>query len=147
MSGVEHAREMVILAQRDLKALQGMLDADTFADEIFGFHAQQAVEKALKAWLTLVGVEYPRTHDLEELLELLEEHAEPILEAFYDLVDLTDFAVQFRYRIFEDAEGRLNRGAMIRQVSNLVVHVERLVREAGASGMKWPSDTRVVADV
>ena len=100
MSGVEHAREMVILAQRDLKALQGMLDADTFADEIFGFHAQQAVEKALKAWLTIVGVEYPRTHDLEELLELLEEHAEPILEAFYDLVDLTDFAVQFRYRIF-----------------------------------------------
>jgi HEPN domain-containing protein len=134
MSGVEHAREMLVLAQRDLKALQGMLDADIFADEIFGFHAQQAVEKALKAWLTLVGVEYPRTHDLEELLELLEEHAEPILEAFYDLVDLTDFAVQFRYRIFEDAEGRLNRGAMIRQVNDLVVHVERLVREAETAG-------------
>ena len=100
MSGVEHAREMLTLAQRDFKALQGMLDAETFADEIFGFHAQQAVEKALKAWLTLVGVEYPRTHDLEELLELLEEHAEPILDAFYDLIDLTDFAVQFRYRIF-----------------------------------------------
>jgi HEPN domain-containing protein len=134
MSGVEHAREMLVLAQRDLKALQGMLDADIFADEIFGFHAQQAVEKALKAWLTLVGVEYPRTHDLEELLELLEEHAKPILEAFYDLVDLTDFAVQFRYRIFEDAEGRLNRGAMIRQVNDLVVHVERLVREAETAG-------------
>jgi HEPN domain-containing protein len=134
MSGVEHAREMVILAQRDLKALQGMFDADTFADEIFGFHAQQAVEMALKAWLTLVGVEYPRTHDLEELLELLEEHAEPILEAFYDLVDLTDFAVQFRYRIFEDDEGRLNRSVMIRQVDNLVVHVERLVREVEQAG-------------
>ena len=134
MSGVEHAREMLILAQRDFKALQGMLDAETFADEIFGFHAQQAVEKALKAWLTLVGVEYPRTHDLEELLELLEEHAEPILEAFYDLVDLTDFAVQFRYRIFEDAEGRLNRGVMIWQVSELVVHVERLVRAAETAG-------------
>jgi HEPN domain-containing protein len=134
MSGVEHAREMLTLAQRDFKALQGMLDAETFADEIFGFHAQQAVEKALKAWLTLVGVEYPRTHDLEELLELLEEHAEPILDAFYDLVDLTDFAVQFRYRIFEDAEGRLNRGVMIRQVSDLVVHVERLVREAETAG-------------
>lgn len=134
MSGVEHAREMLTLAQRDFKALQGMLDAETFADEIFGFHAQQAVEKALKAWLTLVGVEYPRTHDLEELLELLEEHAEPILEAFYNLVDLTDFAVQFRYRIFEDAEGRLNRGVMIRQVNDLLVHVERLVREAETAG-------------
>ena len=134
MSGVEHAREMLTLAQRDLKALQGMLDAETFADEIFGFHAQQAVEKALKGWLSLVGAEYPRTHDLEELLELLEEHAEPILEAFYDLVDLTDFAVQFRYRIFEDAEGRLNRGVMIWQVSELVVHVERLVRAAETAG-------------
>jgi HEPN domain-containing protein len=130
MSGVEHAREMLTLAQRDFKALQGMLDAETFADEIFGFHAQQAVEKALKAWLTLVGVEYPRTHDLEELLELLEERAEPILGVFYDLIDLTDFAVQFRYRIFEEAEGQLNRDVMIRQVSDLVVHVERLVREA-----------------
>ena len=134
MSGVEHARQMVILAQRDLKALQGMLDADTFADEIFGFHAQQAVEKALKAWLTIVGVEYPRTHDLEELLDLLEEHEEPIIEAFYDLVDLTDFAVQFRYRIFEDDEGRLNRSVMIQQVDNLVVHVERIVREAEQAG-------------
>jgi HEPN domain-containing protein len=130
MSGVEHAHEMLTLAQRDFKALQGMLDAETFADEIFGFHAQQAVEKALKAWLTLVGVEYPRTHDLEELLELLEERAEPILGVFYDLIDLTDFAVQFCYRIFEEAEGRLNRDVMIRQVSDLVVHVERLVREA-----------------
>jgi HEPN domain-containing protein len=134
MSGVEHARELLTLAQRDFRALQGMLDAETFADEIFGFHAQQAVEKTLKAWLSRIGVEYPRTHDLEELLELLEERAEPILEAFYDLVDLTDFAVQFRYRIFEDAEGRLNRGMMIRQVSDLVVHVETLIREAETVG-------------
>jgi hypothetical protein len=40
MSGAEHAREMLTLAQRNLKALQGMLDAEIFANEIFGFHAQ-----------------------------------------------------------------------------------------------------------
>jgi hypothetical protein len=44
MSGVEHVREMLTLAQRDFKALQGILDAETFAYEIFGFHAQQTVE-------------------------------------------------------------------------------------------------------
>jgi hypothetical protein len=43
MSGVEHAREMLILAQRDFKALQGMLNAETFADEIFGFHAHSTL--------------------------------------------------------------------------------------------------------
>jgi HEPN domain-containing protein len=29
-----------------------MADSPLFADEIFGFHTQQAVEKALKAWLS-----------------------------------------------------------------------------------------------
>ena len=67
-----------------------MLETRYFRQEIFGFHAQQAVEKALKAWVSFIGVEYPRIHDLEELLKLLEEHADPILEAFYDLVDFTD---------------------------------------------------------
>ncbi|NIR50348.1 HEPN domain-containing protein [candidate division KSB1 bacterium] len=34
-----------------------------FDDEIFGFHAQQAVEKVVKAWPNLLGIVYPRTHD------------------------------------------------------------------------------------
>jgi HEPN domain-containing protein len=44
------------MATKDLRALQGMLDNKTFADEVFGFHAQQIVEKSLKAWLSLRGV-------------------------------------------------------------------------------------------
>jgi hypothetical protein len=43
---VDNARQMLSIARRDLKALGGMLDADVFAYEIFGFHAQQAAEKA-----------------------------------------------------------------------------------------------------
>jgi HEPN domain-containing protein len=134
MSGVEHARQMILLAQRDLRALRGMLDADTFADEIFGFHAQQAVEKTLKAWLSLLGIEYPRIHDLEELLELLEEHAKPVSEPFHRLVNLTDFAVQFRYEIFDAVTGQLDRPEVIRQVTELLEHVERLLKEAEAAG-------------
>jgi HEPN domain-containing protein len=73
-----------------------MLDTRIFADEIFGFHAQQAAEKALKAWLSLSSMDYPRIHDLEELLVLLTQHEATIPEQFYGLIDLTDFAVQFR---------------------------------------------------
>ena len=49
MSSLEHARKMLVMARKDLKAIEGMEDAETFSDEIFGFHAQQTVEKALKA--------------------------------------------------------------------------------------------------
>ena len=45
MKDLEHAAMMLKMATKDLKALQGMLNRETFADEVFGFHAQQIVEK------------------------------------------------------------------------------------------------------
>ena len=61
------------------------------------FHAQQCIEKYLKAFLQESNVSFPRTHDLADLLGL----ALPIeptwksLEA--DLNVLTAFAVEYRY--------------------------------------------------
>jgi len=49
MDDFEHGRAMLRLAHKDFNALTGMLDNSLFADEIFGFHVQQAVEKAVKA--------------------------------------------------------------------------------------------------
>ena len=60
---------------KDFSALTGMLDSALFADEIFGFHVQQAIEKGLKAWLCACGADYPPTHDLARLLTLLEKPA------------------------------------------------------------------------
>jgi len=39
-----------------------------------GFHAQQAVEKFLKAVLSASSVHYPRTHDITVLLDIIEEN-------------------------------------------------------------------------
>ena len=131
MSDREHAHLLLDLALRDLRALRGMLDVNTFANEIFGFHAQQAVEKALKAWLSLIMVDYPRIHDLEELLELLTQHGVTVPERFHGLIDLTDFAVQFRYAAFENADEQMDRQAVIYQVTELVDYVKRLLSGAG----------------
>jgi hypothetical protein len=46
MSGRELAHELLATARSDLKALTNMMDPKAFDDRIFGFHAQQAVEKA-----------------------------------------------------------------------------------------------------
>lgn len=59
------------LAQTDFRAMRGMLDVGAFAEPIFGFHAQQVVEKVLKAWLDALGLNVQRTHDLTELLRAL----------------------------------------------------------------------------
>ena len=56
MKDLEQARNFLSIAARDYRALCGMEDAEVFSDEIFGFHVQQAVEKALKAWLCSLGV-------------------------------------------------------------------------------------------
>lgn len=61
------------------------------------FHAQQAVEKYLKALQQQEGIRFSRTHDLTQLLRaLLSKFSE--LEALLDDLEwLTTFAVEIRY--------------------------------------------------
>ena len=68
---VEYAEMLLRRANGDLsvcRALGADMDVD---DGPIGFHAQQAVEKALKIALVLADVELPRTHDLEFLVRLV----------------------------------------------------------------------------
>jgi HEPN domain-containing protein len=61
------------------------------------FFAQQCVEKYFKARLVEAAVPFPKTHDLDVLLDLIVP-LEPLWEAFRSGVsDLTSFAVAFRY--------------------------------------------------
>jgi len=60
MKDIEHARTLLAIAEKDLQALR-LTKGTEIADSIFGFHAQQAVEKALKAWIAFAGIEYPTT--------------------------------------------------------------------------------------
>lgn len=59
-----------------------MLVAEQFEDSIFGFHAQQTAEKSLKAWLSLRGRAYPKTHDLRVLFQLIGALGEDGWEAY-----------------------------------------------------------------
>ncbi len=61
------------------------------------FHAQQAVEKYLKAFLQEEGADFPKTHNLIELLQLVVP-----LDASFELqrdllIRLERYAVRYRY--------------------------------------------------
>ncbi len=60
-------------ASQDEFTVNKLLPDPQSPDEIIGFHAQQAVEKILKAVLTFRAVRYRRTHDLVELIDRIHD--------------------------------------------------------------------------
>jgi HEPN domain-containing protein len=64
--------------------------------EMLCFHAQQAVEKCLKAVLLHLGLPYPKTHNLTVLYGLLPSDLNPPPEV-EEAVGLSDYAVTSRY--------------------------------------------------
>jgi len=71
-------------------------DPESYA-EAAAFHAQQAVEKYLKAFLTWHQVEFPKTHDIKRLLKLVSARDPALAEELPDAADLTAYAVEYRY--------------------------------------------------
>jgi HEPN domain-containing protein len=64
---------------------------------IIGFHVQQTVEKSLKAVLTYNGIQYPFTHDITALINLVRKSGLPLPPEHCNLHILTPFAARFRY--------------------------------------------------
>jgi HEPN domain-containing protein len=119
----EEADRLLHSAENDFRALSGMTDAEVFTDEIFGFHAQQAVEKCLKAWIALLGTEYPKTHDLSFLLSTLQRLGEEV-EGFQDLIDFNPYAVQFRYEAYDEVGNPVDRNQVIQRVKQVLNEVK-----------------------
>ncbi len=65
--------------------------------DVICFHCQQATEKYLKAFLQELSLSIPRTHDLDDLLELLLPHDGTLRPLRRGLRFLTQFAVDYRY--------------------------------------------------
>jgi len=121
MSDPRSAEKLVRMARKDLLAMRKLMDADL---ETFGFHAQQACEKAAKAWLSCLGVEFPRIHELGELFEMLRENGATIPPKYEELLGLNPFGVAFRYDPFEEAEDPFNRMTIIQRVEEWIALVE-----------------------
>ena len=85
------------------------------------FHCQQAAEKYLKALLQEWGLPVPRTHNLEDLLNLLLPHDATLRRLRRGLRYLSQFAVDYRYPGLQ---------ATRRQVQAALRWMERVRQEA-----------------
>jgi len=113
MDGKDLARLLLAKAAQDQLVVEKLLLDGDVADEVIGFHAQQAAEKLLKAILAARGVRVRRTHDLAELLDLCTDAGAALPDWLEACRELTPFAVQFRYELPVPGSASLDRSAAL----------------------------------
>lgn len=93
---IEFIKQWLFRASEDLAVIESLFHtkSQNFNSSIC-FHAQQAVEKNLKAFLVYHDVDFPKTHDIDFLLIKSKEILP--FEFNVDLKSLTEFAVNVRY--------------------------------------------------
>jgi HEPN domain-containing protein len=87
------AQVLLIKASEDEAALR----ATGNPDAVLGFHAQQAVEKLMKALISAHAASFELTHNLMRLATALQNLGESLPTTSIALSDLNDFAVEYRY--------------------------------------------------
>jgi len=90
------AREWMAKAHNDLRSAAYLLKMKDCPTDAVCFHAQQCVEKYLKALLVTQGTQFRKTHDLRELLALLPSRIRPFLDN-NEQDRFTDYATVTRY--------------------------------------------------
>ena len=93
----EEAAKLLRLANQDREAFE-ILHREMKSDPTPAlFHAQQCVEKCLKAVLAHVGRSAPPTHNLRFLAQLLRRQAIRVPVSVDEMTKLIPYAVAFRY--------------------------------------------------
>jgi len=131
MTTLEVAQILLRKALQDEGLVRNTFENDHVADEIIAFHAQQAVEKCLKAILTMREVPYERTHDLSALVGLVEDEGLQIPNEMIEAESLTPFAALFRYAELPSDSEPIDRPKTLQIVNNVTAWAENLLTEGG----------------
>lgn len=91
-------RNWIKKAENDLKTANDEINTQEPATDTVCFHAQQCVEKSLKAFLIFHQKHFKKTHNIAKLIELCKE-IDKDLEILFEFgaSDLTTYAVEVRY--------------------------------------------------
>lgn len=88
-------------AEDDLRAAQILLEDESGASWVVAYHAQQAVEKGIKAYLVAQGMSAAdrafRVHEIDDLRRLVRKHDQELAAALSIADDFGDYAVEARY--------------------------------------------------
>ncbi len=125
--------EWIKKAEGDYQVAKKEFRSDKPVFDAVCFHAQQCIEKYLKAWFSENHRQFPRTHDLIVLFELGRDKLTELVIHRSSLAFLTTFAIAFRYpgdeALIEDAQEALEKMESIRLLLRWRLGVEK--RDSG----------------
>lgn len=90
-------RQWVSKADGDMRAAEILLSQDYEINYAICFHSQQAAEKYLKAFLTYRQIDFPKTHILGELLDLVSSANKKLADSLREITELNPYGVEVRY--------------------------------------------------
>ena len=136
MRSRDYAEVLMRKAAQDEFVARALVAIPDSPDEAIGFHAQQAVEKMLKAVLVSRQIRYRWRHDLVELIDLLREGGIPLPTELEDVRRLNPFAAELRYgELPVEDEEPLDRTWALGCVQRVRQWAESVLQEAeGADG-------------
>ena len=135
-TGQDLAEQLLRKAIDDEEATRAMLPLEPVTDAIVGFHAQQAVEKSLKAVLAARDVEFPFIHDIGGLADLCEEVGASLPDELDGVDRLTPYAAGMRYD--DDQSSIVARETASKWAAAAVAWARGEVRGDGPSAAKDP---------
>ena len=122
----DSAAEWLNRARSDLALAKSRCD-DVYLEDLC-FHAQQAVEKAIKAVFISYKWKFPYIHDLSALLTALLNHGMEIPARIQDCVVLTKFAVEGRYPGFGEALSEDEYQSSIATAEDVMIWVQTIIK-------------------
>jgi HEPN domain-containing protein len=84
-------------AERDFDLARHLVEEGCVYPEAIAFNSQQAAEKFLKALLVSHQVDFPKTHNLGELLDLVGRLDRTLADSLQEVTALNPFGVEYRY--------------------------------------------------
>ncbi|HHW59088.1 MAG: HEPN domain-containing protein [Bacteroidales bacterium] len=98
---IEETKNWIKKAENDLKVVKYLIEGKDPITDVICFHAQQCVEKYLKAFLVYNNKSFHKTHNIAEILRLCIEIDTEFEElAKIDVHELTVYATELRYPEF-----------------------------------------------
>lgn len=123
---IEYAELLLRRADGDRQACQVLSDDADIDDNIVGFHAQQAVEKAMKVVLVLADADVPLSHDLKFLLRQVRGTGAAPPDDMSETSWLTPWAAELRY----DEPIALDRAAALQAAESATGWARSLLADA-----------------